>query len=262
MFRNLRDVEGYRLAAIDGEIGHVTDLYFDDAGWAVRYLVVATGSWLFGKKVLISPNAVVKVKFDDGCIQVDLSMDQVRNSPDIDTEKPISRQQESEYHLYYNFPPYWGGVALWGRYDQPGGAGSDAADEQAESSVADQTGPPSEAGEASKSRLRSAREVRGYRVVATDGQVGHVDNFLMEVENWAIRYLVVNTGGWINRHEVLLTPKLVDKVIWAEAQVDVNTSKRIIEEAPDYHRGEEIDRDYEERLFAHYTIHPYWSEEK
>jgi hypothetical protein len=94
-----------------------------------------------------------------------------------------------------------------------------------------------------------------------DGQVGHIDNFLMDVDTWAIRYLVVNTGGWISRREVLFTPKLVDKVIWAEAQVDVNASKTLIEAAPDYHPGETIDREYEEGLFKHYTTHPYWSEE-
>ena len=252
MFKNLRDVEGYRLSAKDGEIGHVTDLYFDDDCWAVRYLVVATGSWLFGKKVLISPNSVLKVNFDDRCIEVDLSKDQVRKSPDIDAEKPISRQQESEYHLYYNFPPYWGGVALWGRYEQPGTA-ADAEDAETAEGTA---GHPR-----TSSHLRSAKEVRGYRVVAIDGQVGHVDNFLMEVENWAIRYLVVSTGSWISRHEVLFTPKLVDKVIWAEAQVDVNASRTLIEGAPDYHRGEQIDRVYEEQLFSHYTTHPYWTEE-
>jgi len=253
MFKNLRDVEGYQLSAKDGDIGHVTDLYFDDDCWAVRYLVVATGSWLFGRKVLISPNSVTKVDFEEKCIAVDLTTDQVRQSPDIDTERPISRQQESEYHLYYNFPPYWGGVALWGRYDQPG------AEADAEDAKTAERGTNAPAG--GRSHLRSAKEVRGYRVVAIDGQVGHIDNFLMEVESWAIRYLVVNTGKWLNRHEVLFTPKLVDKVIWAEAQVDVNASKELIEGAPDYHRGEEIDRDYETRLFAHYTTHPYWTEE-
>lgn len=253
MFKNLRDFEGHRLAANDGEIGHVTDLYFEDDCWAVRYLVVATGSWLFGKKALISPNAVQKVDFSDECIKVDLTMEQVKNSPDIDTDKPISRQQESEYHLYYNFPPYWGGVALWGRYDQPGGT-ADAED-------AETAEHAREHGSQWSSHLRSAREVRGYRVVSVDGQVGHCDNFLMDVETWAIRYIVVNTGGWLKRHEVLVTPKLVDRVIWAEAQIDVNASKDLIERAPDYHRGEDIDRTYEEKLFKHYTTHPYWSED-
>ena len=253
MFKKLRDVEGFRLSAQDGDIGHVADLYFDDDDWAVRYVVVATGSWLFGKKVLISPNAVGEIKWEDQCICVDLTMEQVRNSPDIDTEKPISRQQESEYHLYYSFPPYWGGVALWGRYDQPGGETSNEDTEAAKDGK--------KHGSERKSHLRSAREVRGYRIVSVDGQVGHLDNFLMEVGTWAIRYLVVNTGKWLKKHEVLLTPKLVDRVIWAEAQVNVNASQSLIENAPEYTMSDEIDREYETRLFDHYTTHSYWEEE-
>jgi uncharacterized protein YrrD len=252
MFKKLRDLERFRLAAEDGEIGHVADLYFDDDCWAVRYLVVATGSWLFGKKVLISPNAVDVIKWDSQCIKMNLSMEQIKNSPDIDTDRPISRQQEAEYHLYYNFPPYWGGVALWGRYSEPG-ASADKAD--TEQTQADQAH-----GGRWDSHLRSAKEVRGYRVMAIDGQVGHVDNFLMDPDNWAIRYLIVNTGGWLKKHEVLVTPKLTDRVIWAEAQVNINASRELIEGAPHYTEGEEIDRDYEERLFAHYTTHPYWEE--
>lgn len=253
MFKNLRDLEGFRLAAEDGEIGHVTDLYFEDDEWAVRYLVVATGSWLFGKKVLISPNAVPAVRWDDECIKVNLTMEQVRNSPDIDTDRPISRQQEADYHLYYNFPPYWGGVALWGRYDEPG---AEPTEDESVSTRQDR-----EYQQRWDSHLRSAKEVRGYRVVAIDGQVGHLDNFLMDTDTWAIRYLVVNAGGWLNKHEVLCMPKLVDRVIWAEATVNVNSSRELMEQAPPYSNSEEIDRAYEEALFAHYTMHPYWEDE-
>jgi uncharacterized protein YrrD len=253
MFKNLRDLEGFRLAAEDGDIGHVTDLYFEDDAWAVRYLVVATGSWLFGKKVLISPNAVENVNWQDECIKVGLTIEQVRNSPDIDTDRPISRQQEADYHLYYNFPPYWGGVALWGRYDEPG---EPPTEEEAATAERDR-----EYKAEWDSHLRSAREVRGYRVVAIDGQVGHVDNFLMNPDTWAVRYLVVNTGGWLKKHEVLFTPKLVDRMIWAEATVNVNASRSLVETAPPYDRSDQIDRAYEEALFAHYTTHPYWEED-
>jgi uncharacterized protein YrrD len=255
VFKNLRDLEGFRLAAEDGEIGHVTDLYFEDDEWVVRYLVVATGSWLFGKKVLISPNAVELIKWDDQCIKVGLTMEQVRNSPDIDTDRPISRQQEAEYHLYYNFPPYWGGVALWGRYDQP--RGQEPTEDESASAAQDR-----DYGAEWDSHLRSAREVRGYRIVATDGEVGHLDNFLMDPDTWAIRYLVINTGGWLKKHEVLFTPKLVDRVIWAEATVNVNASRELMEHAPEYTSSDQVDRAYEDALFAHYTTHPYWEEEE
>ncbi|MFP4378114.1 MAG: PRC-barrel domain-containing protein [Spirochaetales bacterium] len=252
MFVHLKDLEGLRISAEDGEIGHVADVYVDDHQWVVRYLVVATGSWLFGKKVLISPNAVTKLDRSGGAICVALSKEQVRNSPDIDTDRPISRQQEAEYHLYYNFPPYWGGVALWGRYEQPG-VEPDETDEEA-------THQDKKYGAKWDSHLRSAREVRGYRVTATDGEVGHIDNFLMESDTWAIRYLVINTGGWLKRHEVLFIPKLIDRVSWADARVTVNTSKGLLERAPEYHAGHEIDRTSEMALFSHFTAHPYWEE--
>ena len=251
MFAYLRDLEGLHLAAEDGEIGRVTDVYFDDESWTVRYLVVATGSWLFGKKVLISPNAVSSIDWNQSHVNVKLTTEQVRNSPEIDTDRPVSRQQEAEYHLYYNFPPYWGGVALWGRYDQPG-----AETEPPDTATSEHTLEHACPG---NSHLRSSNEVRGYRIMAVDGQVGHIANFLMAVEDWAIRYLIVNTGGYIKKHEVLLTPKLVDRVVWADAVVYVNTSKRLIEDAPVYHTGQQIDRDHETELFEHYTTHPYWN---
>lgn len=254
MFKQLRDLEGFRLAAEDGEIGHVTDVYFEDDSWAVRYFVVATGSWLFGKKVLISPNSMEAIRWEKECIKVSLTTEQVRNSPDIDTDRPISRQQEAEYHLYYNFPPYWGGVALWGRYDQPGGD-VEPEDSQAAEQVRDY-------GAQWDSHLRSAHEVRGYRVVAVDGQVGHLDDFLLDPQTWAIRYLVVNTGNILKKHEVLFMPKRVDRIIWAEATVKVNASRQLIETAPEYERAHEIDRAHEEALFAHYTTHPYWEDER
>lgn len=254
MFKRLRDLEGFKLKAQDGEIGHVTDLYFEDTEWVVRYLVVATGSWLFGKKVLISPNAVGAIDWGERCIGVDLTKEQVRESPDIDTDRPISRQQEAEYHLYYNFPPYWGGVALWGRYNEPGGEPTADEEQTAEQDL--------QYGAKWDSHLRSAREVRGYRVIAIDGAVGHLDNFLVEPETWAIRYLAVNTGGMLKKHEVLFTPKLVDRVIWAEATVNVNASRTLVESAPEYHPDQELSRPFEEALFAHYTTHPYWEEER
>lgn len=251
MHTQVKNIEGLHLAADDGEIGHVTDLYFDDATWVIRYLVVATGSWLFGKRVLISPNAVERVEWESKHIRIGLSREQVRDSPDIDTDRPISRQQEAEYHLYYNFPPYWGGAALWGRYERPG----------ERPDTEDRATAENDRSYGSKwdSHLRSAKEVRGYRVLTTNGEAGHIDTFLMDPENWAIRYLVVNTGNWLSRHEVLCTPKLVDTIVWADATINVNTSRELMESAPDYKPGGAIDREDERRLFEHFTIHPYWS---
>lgn len=252
MFTRVCQIDGFTLCAEDGEIGHVADLCFDDEKWTMRYLVVATGPWLFGRRVLISPNSVTGWDWKKRKVSVGLSMEQVRNSPDIDTDRPISRQQESEYHLYYNFPPYWGGVALWGRYAQPGGEVSDQDIEHSERTKRETTG--------GENHLRSAKEVAGYRVMATDGEVGHLDDFLMDPTNWAIRYLAINTGSWLRKHEVIITRKLVDRVVWSQAQMNVNASKALIEGAPDFDEAIGVDRELETRIFEHFTTHPYWEE--
>jgi len=253
MFTHARDLEGLQIAAEDGEIGQVTDLYFDDTAWVIRYLVVSTGSWLFGKKVLISPNSVERIDWSSGCLRVRLSREQVRESPDIDTDRPISRQQEADYHLYYNFPPYWGGVALWGRYEHPGS--------EADSSDRESTHHDRSYGSRWDSHLRSAKEVRGYRIIAIDGEAGHVDTFLVEPATWAIRYILVNTGSRLSRHEVVCTPKLVDRVVWADAVVTVNTSRNLMETAAEYVPDSAFSREDEQRLFEHYSVHPYWEQE-
>ncbi len=252
MFAHVKDLEGFRIAAKDGEIGHVTDVYFEDTDWVVRYFVVATGSWLFGRRVLVSPNSVKSVDWDKRAVCVELTREQVRDSPDIDTDRPVSRQQEAEYHLYYNFPPYWGGVALWGRYDEPGGEPSAEDTAVAEADKDHAVG--------ADNRLRSVNEVLGYKVIAIDGQVGHVEHFLVDPQSWAIRYLVVHAGKWLSRHESLTTPKLVDRIVWADATVNINTSKALMESAPEYDDSRSLTREQETAMFTHFSVHPYWDE--
>lgn len=97
MLRLVTKLEGCAIGAIDGTIGHVKDLYFDDAAWVVRYLVVATGDWLSKRKVLISPFALGVPGWAQRILPASLTIEQVRNLPDIDTDKPISRQHEIRY---------------------------------------------------------------------------------------------------------------------------------------------------------------------
>ena len=120
MLRNVKDLEGCAIRATDGTIGHVTDLYFDDLTWAVRYLVVETGHWLASRKVLISPIAVGQPDWESRVLPVSITRSQVQLSPDIDTDKPVSRQHEMLYLGYYGYPYYWAGDGLWGQGSYPG----------------------------------------------------------------------------------------------------------------------------------------------
>lgn len=121
MLHRLRELEAYTVNAIDGIIGHVKDFYFDDEAWVVRYLVVETGEWLSSRPVLIAPIVINQPNWSDKSFPVvAITREQVRNSPNIDTDKPVSRQHENRYMGYYGYPPYWGGSGPWGAARIPG----------------------------------------------------------------------------------------------------------------------------------------------
>ena len=94
MLRSLKDIRGYGILASDGEIGDVYDLYFDDQSWNIRYLVVDTGKWLPGQKVLIAPVAIGEPDAVSRLLPVKLTKEQISNSPGTEMHKPVSRQHE------------------------------------------------------------------------------------------------------------------------------------------------------------------------
>lgn len=108
MKRNIKSLIGFTIGATDGEIGKVTEFYFDDETWTIRYLIVETGSWLFGRKVLISPIALLTPDWENKIFPINLTKEQIKNSPDIDTERPVSRQQELDMYAHYPWGTYWG----------------------------------------------------------------------------------------------------------------------------------------------------------
>jgi hypothetical protein len=201
MLRTLSEFHDYEIGAADGVIGHVKDLYLDDRAWVVRYLVVETGGWLSSRKVLISPIAVGAADWPKRLLPVSITKEQVRNSPDFDSAKPVTRQHEIEYSGYYDYPYYWGGAGYWGAGMYPnmmlsgyGGVGvARSVQEESRSARA-----RAEAGrdENADPHLRSAAAVTGYDVHASDGDIGHVSGMLIDDATWAVRYLVVDTSNW------------------------------------------------------------------
>jgi hypothetical protein len=252
MLRHLSDVTGMALHAQDGDIGKVEDFYFDDEGWVVRFLVVRTGGWLLGKRVLISPMSVEKVDWVQKEVRTKLLREQVKNGPEVDTEMPVSRQEELKLHLYYDYPVYWGGSALWGNYMDPTALAlrmrlSEPEREEAEKQVK------------GDEHLRSSKEVTGYHIGAVDGDVGHVEDFLLEDHTWALRYMVVDTRNWLPGRKVLVFPEWIEEVDWVNRTVKVNLARERIESSPEYEGPAQVDREYEARLFAHYRLPEYWS---
>lgn len=246
--------KGLTIAATDGDIGSVNDLYFDDLSWTIRYLVVDTGTWLPGRQVLISPLSVRQV---DDKILVDLTRNQVQNSPPVEADKPVNRQQEEAIARYYDQRYYWEGPYRWGLLAYPGmppvPTAPIPADAMGEEMAARERETPS-----GDPTLRSSRDVTGYYIAALDGEIGHVDDFLVEDRAWAIRYLLVATRNWWPGKKVLISPEWIKTVSWADSQVQVDLRRDEIKAAPEYDPSRPFDREYESRLIEHHNRRKYW----
>lgn len=266
MLRNLNDLRGYALRASDGDVGTVKDFYFDDDHWAVRYLIVETGSWLSSRKVLISPVSIGTPDHDQKVLPVSITREQVRSSPDIDTDKPVSRQHEVDYLGYYGYPVYWDSVGIWGAGAMPGlmlpeagmalpmapsGAGVRDADRVI---AADQA----ERHRHDDPHLRSCKVVTGYHIKAQDGEIGHVQGWIVEDASWVIRYLVVDTSNWWGGHQVLVAPQWIQEVSWSEKVVAVKMTREAIRNAPAWDSAQPPDRAQEVDIYKHYDRTGYW----
>jgi len=244
MLRSIRSLRGFAVSATDGEIGRVHSFLFDGRSWVVRYLVVDIGGWLPGREVLIAATALHRPDWQDRAFPVELTREQVQDSPDIDTDMPVSRQRETELHKHYSWAPYWAtgyGAAV---FTMPS---------------VEQEQKPSEETAKGDPNLRSTREVIGYRIHAIDGQVGHVEDFIVSDEDWIIRYLVVDTRNWLPGRSVLISPEWVRDISWEDQEVWVDVSSEMIEDSPPYDPSAPVNREYEVQMYDYYGRPKYWT---
>jgi hypothetical protein len=264
MLRSIKDLEGYAIRATDGDIGHAKDFYFDDEAWVIRYLVVETGSWLSSRKVLISPIAVGSPDEANRELPVAITKVQVENSPDIDTQRPVSRQQESDFLGYYGYSQYWDSTAL-------SGDGMQAEMLMPEFSstplvVEPRPDDPPPLTEMIPQRdedphLRAFNDLIGYHIHASDGDIGHVQGMLVDEDTWAIRYLIVDTSNWWLGHTVLIAPQWIERVSWADETVSVDLSRQAVMDAPPFDPVVGVDRNHEEGIWTHYGRGGNWPNE-
>ena len=231
MLKRGEDIIGRTLRATDGEIGKVHDLYFDDERWTVRYLVAATGGWLRGRDVLISPASLDVLQESTDEVPAKLTRKQVEGSPGVETDKPVSRQYEASLAEHFGYSCYWMGPHLWGPGAIPiAGAATAIRAPATQHSVTRKI----EAGELGDSHLRSCTEVNGYRIDATDGSIGHVVDFLIDPESWEIRQMLIDTRDWLPGKHVVVAPRSIRRVDWPSHAVALDISRADIKERPDY----------------------------
>ncbi|MGV8916991.1 MAG: PRC-barrel domain-containing protein [Pseudomonas sp.] len=258
----MKDLENYTMGATDGDIGHVKDFYFDDDVWVVRYLVVDTGSWLADRKVLISPLSIHNPEWESKRLPVAITKDQVKHSPDIDTDKPVSRQHEMNLLGYYGYPYYWGRSNLLGGSMSPYSIlpGFTGVTREAEEERAIELNARAERAlhQDDDPHLRSCKAIIGYHIKATDGEIGHVEGLLIDEQTWAIQYLVVNTSNWWLGHKVLIAPEWIDNVSWLDNSVSLDLTREAVKTSPAYDSTVQLNREREYSLYSHYGRTGYW----
>jgi len=220
MHRNVKSLIGNPMKGTDGELGKVAEFYFDDQAWIIVYLVVKTGNWLSGRKVLISPAAVIRGQDRNGTFPVNLTKAQIKNSPDIDTDLPVSRQQEVALHQHYSWASDWetgfydGGI--WAIAPPPG---------------EDMLPAKAAAGDP---HLRSTNAISGYHIETRDGELGHLRDLIIDDETWHIEYLVIEMHSWLTGKQVVIARKDIKEIQWDTSKVQVDVTSDVLENSPAY----------------------------
>ncbi len=266
MLNALSSLKKFGIHAKDGSLGTVSDFLFDDSTWKVRWLVVDTGGWLTGRRVLLHPSAVISAEYGAEYLNVALTKAQVEASPDIVQDRPISQQMQNDLYGYYGWDPLWGGGTfggggLYGGAIYGGEMGAIASPasapvyfgaaavreaERVETGVDD--GDP---------HLRSIDEVIGYHVHATDGDIGHVQDILVDSASWSIRYLVVDTSNWWFGQHVLISPYAVQSIAWHDRHVRLDIARARVKASPPWDPAGVVENEYERRLHEHYNWRGY-----
>jgi hypothetical protein len=240
MLRSLNELNGYAVHATDGDIGKVSEFYFDDIKWGIRYLVVDTGNWLHGRKVLLATAALKQPEWKKRVFPLSITKEKVKTSPEIDTDKPVARQHELDLHRHYGWEAYWGGEAIIGSPELVSSAFSTTQED------ANKGGRPFDP------HLRTTKVISGCHVHATDGDIGHVADFIVDDESWIIRYLVIDTRNILPGPKVLVSPEWTKRIEWQERKIYFEVTKDKVKNSPLFDASAPVNRGYEESICDYY----------
>lgn len=257
MFRSLHDLCGFAVQAVDGDIGRADDFFFDDENWVVHYLVVRLGAWVFRHKVLLSITSISPPGAT--FIPANLTKKQIEQSPDIDTESTVSRRNEIDLHDYYGLPYYWN----YPPFSTPTIPPPEIFPESRQYIEPDyDEDEEEESNENLNAHLRSCKDVRGYHVQAINGQIGHVSDFIVDDQDWTIRYLVIDTSNWLHGKEVLIASSWITDISWGESKVFAGVTIEKVRKSPLFDPSAPVNRDYENRIYDYYGRPKYWDKKE
>jgi len=221
VLKRLKELQGYVLQAVDGPVSAVSAFYIDERDWAVRFLAVDTGEWLEGRRVFIA--------LDD------------LGQPDHDSRViPVNRRR-----------------AELSKHAPPGEASSGAIGVENLTAIpllelGDQIGEDLTGEDANPRAVISSSELASYRIEARDGDIGRIDDFIVEDSAWNVLYLVVDTGGWTSSRQVVVSPSWITEIDQEDAEVEIDLKKETIANSPALDQDTPIDQNFETRIYDHY----------
>lgn len=235
-FETLKDLKDYPVHATDGQVGKLADVFFDETTWLVRYLVIKTGGLLTRHKVLISPEITSMRELADGkIIQIDASKERIDQSPEVDTDPPVSRQAEINLGAYYGWGSYWAAPILPGEFPYP------------------EIGRPEHSPlwrrvpsewlmlierhkDSFNPHLYSLEEVRGYKIGTRDDRTfGEISDAVIDTDAWKIDDFILNSRKWLaGGKEFICSPSFVDGIDTNSGVVTIVFNKDDLISCPEY----------------------------
>ncbi len=242
MLRTARTLKNYKLECIDGELGKAKEFHFDTQCWIVRYLIAETGSWLAGRKILISPHAMDSIRREDQHIFIDLNKNQIKDAPLLYNNHPISREFEEENCRYYDWPIYWHSQSFGEQQPRLRNRNYDQWNECKHDNIVCDI------------RLRSTLEINDFHIQTLDNDIGHIEDFIIDDAAWVIRYLIVSIrSGW-PEYRVLIPPQWINRISDTEGKVFVSFNRESFDQMQEYTEESLLNLNYETELCSNYNL--------
>lgn len=260
MLRKMSSLKGFKVQGLGDELGKLTDFYFDQHHFILRYLVIDTGNWLNSNKMLVSTTALEDIDYQSREILINLSAEELEDGPELNCNKPISKLMEEKLTNHFNWPVYW-------LNPYPSGGPTVQSGTQMREKLlnfrklTDQEKQNQE--KEIESNLRSFNEIKGYHIQAEDKEFGHLKDLFFDEENWIIRYLLIDTRNILPGKDVLIAPEWLQNISWNNQKLYLNKPKTEIKNAPEYIEGKSdhlVNPSYEEKLYNHYEEIKYWQQ--
>jgi len=243
MKRSLKTLIDYKIQTTDQVEGKINDFLFDEKSWVIRYMKSDFGNFISPQKVLVPQVFLESPNWHDHSFPIEISSKEIDRCPDIEEHQTVSRKYEEILFEHYDLKPYW-----YSAYTVP---------------IASSFYPPRPLKTPTKNIeeenidtiLRSFEEVKGYHIQAIDGKIGHIEDLIIDDDDWQIVYVVIDTSNWLPwSKKVLIAIDWMDNISYEKREVKISLHKDAIKNAPEYDESQTIDELFEKSMYDFYSL--------